>query len=118
MAAVAVLLVAAAAAVGVTDPFKSSGSSLSGVTDNSSPTSMVSIKHQTISQRTSVPATLGYAGSYTPINQASGFYTALPAVGQVVSEGQVLYRIDGDPVVLLYGPSPAYRTLSEGATGA
>jgi hypothetical protein len=65
-----------------------------------------------------VPATLGYAGSYRPINQASGFYTALPKVGQVVSEGQVLYRVDGDPVVVLYGPTPAYRTLAEGTTGA
>jgi hypothetical protein len=104
--------------VGVTDPFKSSGSSSPGVTDNSFPTSLVTIKRQTISQQTSVPATLGYAGSYSPINQASGFYTALPTVGQVVSEGQVLYRVDGDPVVLLYGPTPAYRTLSDGTTGA
>jgi hypothetical protein len=118
IAAVAALLVATGAGVGVTDPFKSSGSSSPGVTDNSFPTSLVTIKRQTISQQTSVPATLGYAGSYSPINQASGFYTALPTVGQVVSEGQVLYRVDGDPVVLLYGPTPAYRTLSDGTTGA
>ena len=118
IAAVAVLLVAAGAAVGVTDPFKSSRSASSTVTDNAFPTALVTIKRRTISQQTSVPATLGYAGSYSPINQASGFYTALPAVGQVVSEGQVLYRVDGDPVVLLYGPTPAYRTLSEGTTGA
>ena len=64
-----------------------------------------------------MPATLGYAGSYSPINQASGFYTVLPTVSQVVSEGQVLYRVDGEPVILLYGPTPAYRTLSEGTTG-
>ena len=64
-----------------------------------------------------MPATLGYTGSYSPINQAAGFYTALPAVGEMVSEGQVLYRVDGDPVVLLYGSTPAYRTLSEGTTG-
>jgi hypothetical protein len=29
-----------------------------------------------------------------------------------------LYRIDGKPVVLLYGSTPAYRTLAEGATAA
>jgi hypothetical protein len=116
-AAVVVLLLAAGASVWVTDPFSSSRSGPPGVTDNSFPTGLVTIKRQTISQQTSVPATLGYAGSYSPINQASGFYTALPAVSQVVSEGQVLYRVDGDPVVLLYGPTPAYRTLSEGSTG-
>jgi hypothetical protein len=117
IAAVAVVCLAAGAAVWVTDPFKSSRSGPPGVTDNSFPTAVVTIKRQTISQQTSVPATLGYAGSYSPINQASGFYTALPTVSQVVSEGQVLYRVDGEPVILLYGPTPAYRTLSEGTTG-
>jgi hypothetical protein len=36
----------------------------------------------------------------------------------VVSQGQVLYRVDDSPVVLLYGSTPAYRTLSAGASGA
>jgi hypothetical protein len=117
IAAVAVVGLAVGAAVWVTDPFKSSRSGPPGVTDNSFPTAVVTIKRQTISQQTSVPATLGYAGSYSPVNQASGFYTALPTVSQVVSEGQALYRVDGEPVILLYGPTPAYRTLSEGTTG-
>lgn len=43
--------------------------------------------------------------------------TALPAVGQVIAQGQVLYRVSGTPVVLLYGSIPAYRNLQEGATG-
>jgi hypothetical protein len=34
-----------------------------------------------------------------------------------VLQGHVLYRVDGAPVVLLYGSTPAYRTLSEGTTG-
>jgi hypothetical protein len=118
IAVVVVLSVAAAAAVAVTDPFKSSGPSSSGVTDNSFPTSLATVGRRTISQQTSVPAILGYAGSYSPINQATGVYTGLPAVGQVVYEGHVLYRVDDGPVVLLYGPTPAYRTLSEGTVGA
>jgi peptidoglycan hydrolase-like protein with peptidoglycan-binding domain len=36
----------------------------------------------------------------------------------VISQGQVLYRVNDAPVVLLYGSTPAYRTLSAGATGA
>ncbi|HEX3841080.1 MAG TPA: HlyD family efflux transporter periplasmic adaptor subunit [Acidimicrobiales bacterium] len=52
------------------------------------------------------------------INQASGTYTELPAPGQVISQGQVLYRVNDSPVVLLYGSTPAYRTLAAGATGA
>ena len=55
---------------------------------------------------------------YSVINQASGTYTELPVPGQVISQGQVLYRVNDSPVVLLYGSTPAYRTLSAGATGA
>lgn len=44
--------------------------------------------------------------------------TALPKVGQVVSEGQGLFSVNGAPVVLLYGRVPAYRTLKEGMSGA
>ena len=65
-----------------------------------------------------VNATLGYAGSYNVVNRAPGTYTAVPAAGQVIGQGQVLYRVDGSPVVLLYGQVPAYRSLSEGMTGA
>jgi hypothetical protein len=36
----------------------------------------------------------------------------------VISQGHVLYRVNGSPVVLLHGSTPAYRTLSAGATGA
>jgi hypothetical protein len=55
---------------------------------------------------------------YSVINQAQGTYTKLPQIGQVVSQGQVLYRVNDSPVVLLYGSTPAYRSLSAGATGA
>jgi HlyD family secretion protein/putative peptidoglycan binding protein len=54
---------------------------------------------------------------YAVINQARGIYTKLPAVGQVIHQGRVLYRVNDRPVVLLYGSTPAYRTLSAGATG-
>ena len=55
---------------------------------------------------------------YSVINQAQGTYTKLPALGQVISQGQVLYRVNDSPVTLLYGSTPAYRTLSAGAAGA
>jgi peptidoglycan hydrolase-like protein with peptidoglycan-binding domain len=34
-----------------------------------------------------------------------------------VSRGQVLYRVSNDPVILLYGTTPVYRSLYEGDTG-
>ncbi len=54
---------------------------------------------------------------YAVINQARGTYTELPGLGQVIHQGRTLYRISDDPVVLLYGQTPAYRTLSAGASG-
>jgi hypothetical protein len=66
-----------------------------------------------------VAATLGYAGSYTVRGQGGGSLTSLPRAGQVIRQGQVLYRTgNGSPVVLLYGTVPAWRPLSEGVTGA
>lgn len=113
-----VVLVAAGVTVAVAYPFRSHPTSTSGVVDNSYPTSLATVKRETISSQTPVGGTLGYAGSYPVINQADGTYTMLPALGQVVSDGQVLYRVSGAPVVLLYGLTPAYRTLSDGTTGS
>ena len=63
-------------------------------------------------------ATLGYAGSYMVRGRGGGALTWLPSAGQVIGQGQVLYRVDnGSPVVLLYGAVPAWRTLDEGLTG-
>ncbi len=111
-----VLALATVAAVLVTSPFATVPAK--GVIDNSDPTSLTKIIRQRLSSQTEVSATLGYAGSYSVINQAQGDVTALPAVGRVVTQGQVLYRVDGSPVVLLYGLTPVYRSLSEGLTGS
>ncbi|MGW5360651.1 efflux RND transporter periplasmic adaptor subunit [Actinopolymorpha pittospori] len=77
-------------------------------------TTTAAVTRQTLSARTTVDGTLGYADSHNVINQARGVLTALPAVGQVVKRGQVLYRVDGEPVILLYGDSPIYRDLAAG----
>jgi hypothetical protein len=140
MVAVAVLLVGAGAAVVVADPFSSKATSRLGVVDNSGPTSLATVARQDLTSQTQLAATLGYAGSYTVVNQAAGSaassnavspsssagsssdgssatFTSLPTVGQQFNQGQVLYQVNAQPVVLLYGSTPAYRALSEGMTG-
>lgn len=102
----------------VADPLASNGTSRSGAARDADPTSLYTVTRQDLSSQTHVSATLGYAGRYSVVNQAPRTVTAVPAVGQVVSQGQVLYQVSGAPVVLLYGSSPAYRALSEGMTGA
>ena len=110
------VVVAGGVAVGVSDPFAKSRPATTGVADNADPTSLATVTRGDLSSQTQVDATLGYAGSYSVVNQAQGTVTSLPAVGQVVSQGQVLYEVNGQPVVLLYGSTPAYRSLSEGAS--
>jgi hypothetical protein len=71
-----------------------------------------------LSSQTQVNATLGFTGSYSVVNHATGTFTWLPAQGQAISQGQVLYRVDGNPVILLYGRTPVYRSLAVGDSGA
>jgi hypothetical protein len=80
-------------------------------------TSTAMVTRRTLVSQTQVSATLADAGSYSVVNQASGTLTRLPAVGTVVRQGQALYQVDGQPVVLLYGNVPAWRALSAGMTG-
>ncbi len=80
------------------------------------------VQRRTLSATVSQPGTLTYrarsdGSPYSVINHARGTYTTLPAAGQVISQGHVLYRVNDRPVLLLYGSTPAYRTLSAGATG-
>jgi hypothetical protein len=97
--------------------FGSAGSA--GSRGSAYPIATAVVTRQDLSSQTSVAATLGYAGSYTVSGKGGGTLTWLPSAGQVIGQGQVLYRVDnGTPVVLLYGTVPAWRTLSEGQTGS
>ena len=77
------------------------------------------VQREDLSATTPVNATLGYADSYTVTGKGSGTLTWLPSSGQVISQGQVLYKTgNGSPVVLLYGAVPDWRAMSVGTTGA
>jgi peptidoglycan hydrolase-like protein with peptidoglycan-binding domain len=76
--------------------------------------SLATVEKRTLSSRVSVNGTLGYLGTYQVVNGAQGHWTWLPAVGQVISQGQAIYTVDGSPVVLLYGAVPAYRDFRLG----
>jgi len=99
-------------------PFGRGGQQQGEAVDNATGTSLATVARRALSSQVAVNGSIGYAGSYGVVNQARGTVTALPAVGQVVAQGQPVYAIDGTPVVLLYGSVPAYRGLSEGMSGA
>jgi hypothetical protein len=99
-------------------PFGQSSGNRPASHDNGAATATAKVSRGTLSARTSLDGTLGYAGDYSVGGQAHGTITWLPRPGAVIRQGHVLYRVDAVPVVLLYGRTPAYRNLAEGATAA
>lgn len=77
-------------------------------------TGTAKVARRTLAERVTVEGTIGYAGESTVLARLSGTVTELPAVGDVVRRGQEIYGIAGEPVILMYGAVPAYRTLAEG----
>ncbi|HEY6312805.1 MAG TPA: efflux RND transporter periplasmic adaptor subunit [Streptosporangiaceae bacterium] len=118
--ALGVVVVVAAGAVagwqaGVFSPAVPSGAGEQGAPAPAT----AAVARENITATTPVNATLGYAGSYPVTGRGGGTLTWLPSAGQVIRQGQALYRVDnGSPVVLLYGSVPDWRTLDEGVTGA
>ena len=95
----------------------SSGSEQSG-SRSDLPPATAKVTRQTLVDRQSEPGDLGYGDTTTVNARLSGTLTGLASTGSIVKRGQSLYRVDDSPVVLLYGPLPAYRALSPGTEGA
>ncbi|CAM5386646.1 Peptidoglycan binding-like domain-containing protein OS=Streptomyces fumanus OX=67302 GN=GCM10018772_59630 PE=4 SV=1 [Streptomyces fumanus] len=86
-------------------------------TGDKTPISTATVKRGTVSARTSVNGTLAYAGSYEAIGRASGVVTEVPRAGDVLRAGEVLYEVNGKPVIFLKGSLPVFRDLKEGDEG-
>ncbi len=117
--AAAAVLVLATAAVGVA---VMSSAKQATAAARQLPVGAARVQRRTLSAMVSQAGTLTYrarsdGSPYSVINRASGTYTKLPAVGQVIRQGHVLYRVNDRPVVLLHGSTPAYRTITAGASG-
>jgi peptidoglycan hydrolase-like protein with peptidoglycan-binding domain len=80
-------------------------------TDTTSvPVGTAAVIRTDVSARDVVAGTLGYAGSFSVVNEfGAGILTWLPGLGTVVRRGQPLLEVAGEPVLLLYGPVPAWR---------
>jgi hypothetical protein len=86
------------------------------------PAATAEVQEGPLSATVSQAGTLTYrarpdGAPYLVVGQASGVYTTLPRPGDEVACGDVLYRVDDRPVVLLCGAVPAYRGLRVGDTG-
>jgi peptidoglycan hydrolase-like protein with peptidoglycan-binding domain len=86
------------------------------------PANTVKVERGELSSMVSLDGTLTYrarsdGSPYSAINQAGGIYTKLPDEGDKVDCGDVVYRVDDEPVLLLCGTVPAYRDLDIGDVG-
>jgi hypothetical protein len=83
------------------------------------PPATVTVVRGTLVQTETVDGTLGYGDPVAvKAGGGGGTVTWLPAEGATVTRGKTLYKVDDDPVVLLYGTTPLYRTLAAGVSGA
>lgn len=80
-------------------------------------TATAAITKRTIVERETFDGTLGYDDPRSATNLRTGTLTRTAAEGATVTRGGVLYRVDDDPVYLMYGSTPAYRTMQEGDEG-
>jgi peptidoglycan hydrolase-like protein with peptidoglycan-binding domain len=115
----AAVLAAVAATGGVV---VASGSNEPTQSAQEAPANTVKVEKGRLSSMVSRDGTLTYrarsdGSPYSAINQAGGTYTKLPHDGDKVDCGDVFYRVDDDPVLLLCGTVPAYRDLDTGDKG-
>jgi peptidoglycan hydrolase-like protein with peptidoglycan-binding domain len=81
------------------------------------PAALAAVTRQNLVETRQVDGALGYGAEHQAASGTPGMVTWLPAEGATVSRGKPLYRIDDEPVVLLYGALPLYRNLAAAAEG-
>ncbi|TMR97710.1 peptidoglycan-binding protein [Nonomuraea basaltis] len=85
---------------------------------DNTPVPTADITKQTLIDRENHDGTLGHGDTTTISSRGNGTVTGLPAEGATVTRGKAIFHLDNNPVTLLYGALPAYRTLSTGVKGA
>lgn len=74
------------------------------------------VTEQDLAETKTVSGQVGY-GPPSSVTGQGGTLTWLPGAGTIVERGGVLYKVDEQPVVALYGVVPMYRDLGRGSKG-
>ncbi|MEV0170104.1 peptidoglycan-binding protein [Streptomyces sp. NPDC050803] len=85
--------------------------------DGRVPPATAEVTRQTLQDSRTEDGELGYGTSTTATGRAPGTVTWLPDADERITRGEALYRVDDEPVVLMYGAVPAYRELRPGVEG-
>jgi peptidoglycan hydrolase-like protein with peptidoglycan-binding domain len=83
-------------------------------TDTVQPVLTVPVTTGDMVSATNAKATLHHAEESAFVARSTGVLTALPTAGTVITSGGTLYRVNDEPVVLLRGSLPAWRTFEIG----
>ena len=83
----------------------------------SRPAATTVVERGTISATESWDGTLEYGAPYTVISSVEGTITRLVDQDTTVKRGDELFRVNEQPVTLLYGEVPMFRDLGPGASG-
>lgn len=76
------------------------------------------VERRTLVDSATIDGTLGYGSSRPVLDRRGGTLTWLPRTGAVIRPGERIFEVDGEPVILLNGSTPAWRTLTSGDEGA
>jgi peptidoglycan hydrolase-like protein with peptidoglycan-binding domain len=93
------------------------GGSDASAADTSTASASATVTKRNLLDRETFNGTLGYGDARSVINHAQGTVTGVAAEGAIRGRGQVLYRVDENPVVLMFGSTPAYRPMGIGDEG-
>jgi hypothetical protein len=100
----------------------SATAALGGATSQTRSSADTTVTRGSVTSRLHGVGTLQYLAQrdgspYTVVDRSDGALTALPGIGRVIDQGEVIFRVADQPVVLLNGTTPAYRSLSAGDSG-
>ena len=85
---------------------------------NPLPPATTTVAKTTLTETRSVPGTLGYGETVSITFAGRGTLTWIAPLGSAIERGDSLFRVDEQPVIVLYGTVPMYRTLDTGIEGA
>jgi peptidoglycan hydrolase-like protein with peptidoglycan-binding domain len=110
-APVAAVLVAAAVAAFVLQPWRPAAAESTGEDDAATAVA----ERTTLTSELVLNGNLSY-GDELDLPGAGGVITRLPKAGDEISVGQAVYEVNGRPVIAVRGDRPFWRSLSEGIT--
>jgi hypothetical protein len=108
------LLAAIAVVVVIVLTTGNSPSSPASATNASDTSGGATVERRNLVETDTEAGTLSYSDPQTVYNRLSGTVTWLPSVGQEIRPGGTLYKVDGEPVIMVNGSTPAFREMHSG----